>query len=58
MLIKYGEELYFFLISRGVPEYKYAKILSDTTLINYVRKNNEFSYNVVVSEVLISKSLI
>ena len=25
MLIKYEEELYIFLISRGVPEYKYAK---------------------------------
>ena len=33
MLVKHEEELQLFLISIGVPEYKYAKILSDTTLI-------------------------
>ena len=33
MLMKYEEELLIFLISRGVPEYIYAQILSDRTLI-------------------------
>ena len=47
MLIKYEEELSIFLISRGVPEYKYAKFY----LIQHcVRKNNVFTYNMVVSE--------
>ena len=35
---------------KRVPEYKYTKYY-DTTLGNYVRKNNVFSYNIVVSEV-------
>ena len=34
------------------------KILSDASLYNYVRKNHVFSYNIVVSEVEISKSLV
>ena len=34
MLIKYEEELWFFLISKEVPGYIYLhKVLSDTTLI-------------------------
>ena len=38
MLINYEEKLKTFLISKGVPEYKYLrKILSDTTLITLER---------------------
>ena len=37
MLIKYEEELKFFVISRGVPEYKYAKKNFDATLITLER---------------------
>ena len=47
MLIKYA---------RGFSEYKHAKYYGYNT--NYVRKSNVFSYNIVVSEVSTSKSLI
>ena len=47
MLIKYEEELQIFLMWRGVPDTQ--NIIWHNT--NYVRKNNVFSYHIVVSAV-------
>ena len=56
MLIKYEEELYIFQMSKGFLNTNTQYIIWYNT--KYVRKNNAFSYNIVVSEVQISKSLI
>ena len=45
MLLKYEEELWFFVNIKRVPGYIYAK--DELVNTNYVRKDNGFSYHVV-----------